>query len=107
MIVTRYIVGIVGAILEWFSLRIAPPSLLLTLGVMMMKRSKVMKHLDLNCNDLAFYADVDMQQVSSEEYLVTFLNSFMALLVVVPGHPEQGPFYLVKGLLKVVSDFPW
>jgi len=27
--------------------------------------------------------------------------------VVVPGHPDLGPFYLIKGLLNAVKDYPW
>jgi len=51
--------------------------------------------------------EVDLQQTSSEEYLVSFLNNFVSMLVVIPGHPEQGPFYLIKGLVKVITDYPW
>lgn len=39
--------------------------------------------------------------------LVNFINSFAGLLVVIPGHPEHGPFYLVKGLIQVISAYPW
>jgi len=28
-------------------------------------------------------------------------------LIVLPGHPEHGPFYIVKGLLKVLNDYPF
>jgi len=51
--------------------------------------------------------DIDNQPTSSEEPLISYLNSFFSMLVVMPGHPEQGPFYLIKGLLKVISDYPW
>ena len=51
--------------------------------------------------------EIDSQIKSTEEPLVSYLNNFVSLLVVVPGHPEQGPFYLVKGLLKVVSEYTW
>ena len=44
---------------------------------------------------------------STEPTLVELLSEFASLLLVVPGDPEQGPFYLVKGLLKAVSDYPW
>ncbi len=44
---------------------------------------------------------------SNEEWLLNFLNYFASVLVTLPGHPEQGPFYLVKGLIKVVQDYPW
>jgi len=49
----------------------------------------------------------DGQVKSSEDQLVSFLNQFVSVLVVVPGHPEHGAFYLTKGLLKVVKEYPW
>lgn len=48
-----------------------------------------------------------IRMISTEPQLVEFLKSFISALVVVPGHPEQGPFYLVKGLIKVIRDYPW
>lgn len=38
---------------------------------------------------------------SNEEWLLNFIGYFASVLVAVPGHPEQGAFYLVKGLIKV------
>merc|ERR1712216_912602 len=42
-----------------------------------------------------------------EDAICNFFNSFSSALVVVPGHPEKGPFYLVIGLLNVVNEYPW
>jgi len=41
--------------------------------------------------------------------LVLIISNFMGLLLATPGSPDQeaGPFYLIKGLLKVVADYPW
>ena len=50
---------------------------------------------------------VDFKQTSTEPALVAFLSNFCAALVVVPGHPEHGPFYLVGGLLKAIQKYPW
>jgi len=44
---------------------------------------------------------------SSEPELAEFIHNFIATLVAVPGHPELGPFYLLRGLQKVVQDYPW
>lgn len=44
---------------------------------------------------------------SVERQLVEQLEQLASLLVAAPGHPEEGPFYLVRGLLKVVIDYPW
>eukprot|EP01113_Clastostelium_recurvatum_P024252 TRINITY_DN2894_c0_g1_i4.p1 TRINITY_DN2894_c0_g1~~TRINITY_DN2894_c0_g1_i4.p1 ORF type:complete len:702 (-),score=262.98 TRINITY_DN2894_c0_g1_i4:42-1856(-) len=51
--------------------------------------------------------EVDNQVRSTEEQLVVYLQDFLSLLVVVPGHADHGPLYLVKGLLKVVREYPW
>merc|ERR1711924_392967 len=51
--------------------------------------------------------EVDSRLVSTETRLVSFLKCFCAALVVVPGHPEHGPFYLVRGLLNAVQRYPW
>ena len=45
----------------------------------------------------------------AEPELLGFVRSFCAFLVAMPGNPDpkKGPFYLIKGLLKVLDDFPW
>jgi len=42
-----------------------------------------------------------------EEVLVSLLSNLCSFLVVVPGHPEHGPFYLVTGLLNVLQTATW
>uniref|UniRef100_A0A3P8QCY1 VPS35 endosomal protein-sorting factor-like n=1 Tax=Astatotilapia calliptera TaxID=8154 RepID=A0A3P8QCY1_ASTCA len=44
---------------------------------------------------------------SSESFLVDFINSFLATLLVIPDHPEHGVLYLVRGLLNMVQDYTW
>jgi hypothetical protein len=39
----------------------------------------------------------------NEACLVTSISSLTGILVLVPGHPEQGPFHLLKGLLNAKS----
>lgn len=51
--------------------------------------------------------EVDGQVKSTEEQLLSFLQSFVGLLVVLPGHPEHGPFYITKGLVKVLKEYTW
>ena len=43
----------------------------------------------------------------TEPMLLPCLKSFLSSMVVVPGHPEHGPFYLVKGLLKAADKYSW
>ncbi|XP_037610295.1 VPS35 endosomal protein sorting factor-like isoform X1 [Sebastes umbrosus] len=44
---------------------------------------------------------------SSESFLMDFINNFLAMLLVVPDHPEHGVLYLVRGLLNMVQDYTW
>jgi hypothetical protein len=57
-------------------------------------------------------SDLDLEVVrakcrAKEEQMLEFVLRFASLLVVIPGHPELGPFYLFGGLLKVLSAFQW
>jgi hypothetical protein len=52
-------------------------------------------------------SEIDCSVRSNEDWLLSYIAYFASVLVIAPGHPEQGPFYLVKGLLKVVQDYPW
>jgi len=49
--------------------------------------------------------EVQAKRVSTEEDLVSFLRSFASFLLVFPGHPEYGPFYLVKALLAHLQQY--
>lgn len=46
-------------------------------------------------------------RVSTENRIMTFLYQFMSFLVVVPGHPENGPFHILKLLLLAIPEYPW
>eukprot|EP01087_Luapelamoeba_hula_P008608 TRINITY_DN2164_c0_g1_i2.p1 TRINITY_DN2164_c0_g1~~TRINITY_DN2164_c0_g1_i2.p1 ORF type:complete len:988 (-),score=189.50 TRINITY_DN2164_c0_g1_i2:79-3021(-) len=45
--------------------------------------------------------------VSTEDSVVSFVCYLASVLIPMPGHPEHGPFYLLKGLLQVVLNYPW
>ena len=46
--------------------------------------------------------------VQTEEELVGFIRNFTSFLLLFPGHPEHGAFYLIKGLLNAVQTYePW
>ncbi len=47
----------------------------------------------------------ELRVVASEGRLAAFLKQFLSFLVVVPGHPSHGPFYLISGLLKSIPRF--
>jgi hypothetical protein len=44
-----------------------------------------------------------------EAEFVEWVRALVGFLVVMPGSPEpkKGPFYIIKGLLKILDDFPW
>ncbi|KAH3742772.1 hypothetical protein Pelo_15833 [Pelomyxa schiedti] len=44
---------------------------------------------------------------SVEEELASFMGNLSGLLVVAPGHPDSGSFYLIQGLMKLFSEYPW
>jgi hypothetical protein len=44
---------------------------------------------------------------TTDKHLTAAVESLVAALVAVPGHPEQGPYFLVKGLLKAVRAYKW
>ena len=41
----------------------------------------------------------------TEPRLVAFVTKLVGALVAVPGHPDHGPFYLVKGLLNALPKY--
>ncbi len=58
--------------------------------------------------DVPINIERDGKLVPTDNLLVGFLNSFASMLLLFPGHPEHGPFHLVKGLLNVVKGYkPW
>ncbi|KAF2072220.1 hypothetical protein CYY_006465 [Polysphondylium violaceum] len=51
---------------------------------------------------------LEFKQVkSTEDWTVSYMSDFISLLVVVPGHPENGPFYLINAVHKVIKDYQW
>ena len=43
----------------------------------------------------------------NEARLAAYLLSLLSFLVLLPGHPEHGPFYIVRGLINAIPRFPW
>lgn len=47
-------------------------------------------------------------RISIEEDFVSYLRELASFLLLFPGHPEQGPFYLIKAMLNHVQGYePW
>ena len=57
--------------------------------------------------DVELEAPLRAEAEKREVELVSVLSNLCSFLVVVPGHPEHGPFYLVKGLLNVLQAAGW
>jgi heme oxygenase len=52
--------------------------------------------------------EVNLRARSTEDDLAQFLCCFASTLLAVPGHPQHGPFFLVKGLLNAIQQYaPW
>lgn len=39
--------------------------------------------------------------------MLGFVQNFCSSLVIMPGHPEFGPFYLIRGLLNALAKYEW
>jgi hypothetical protein len=48
---------------------------------------------------------VGNQLIATEEDLIGYLRHFCAFLLLFPGNPEHGPFYLVKGLINAIQSY--
>jgi len=57
--------------------------------------------------ELPSHYEVENKRTHYEEKLAAYLLSLLSLLVVTPGHPEHGPFYIVQGLINAIPKFPW
>lgn len=52
-------------------------------------------------------ATPDNVVIETESKLVPYVNMLTSSLIAVPGHPEYGPFYLLKALLNVIQSYKW
>lgn len=57
--------------------------------------------------DMPSHYEEDGKRFHYEDRLSTYLISLLATLVVVPGHPEHGPFYIVQGLINAMPKYSW
>ena len=49
----------------------------------------------------------DGKKVHTEVQLASFIRNLLSTLVLVPGHPDHGPFYIVSGLLNAMPKYQW
>ncbi|KAK2169423.1 hypothetical protein LSH36_10g11082 [Paralvinella palmiformis] len=50
---------------------------------------------------------IDGKVRGTEPFLVEYINNLASTLLVVPDNPDQGPLYLVRGLLNAVKNYKW
>ena len=53
------------------------------------------------------YEDRDGKSYHNEDRLVGYILELLSFLVLVPGHPEHGPFYIIQGLSNALPLFAW
>lgn len=51
--------------------------------------------------------EIDGKVVHTEDKLLNIVRQLLSLLVIAPGHPEHGPFYVVKGLFNALGKYQW
>jgi len=58
--------------------------------------------------DVPHIIEVNNVRKSTEEDLSAYLRNLSSFLLLFPGHPKHGPFYLVQGMLNAVEAYqPW
>jgi hypothetical protein len=57
--------------------------------------------------DLSSTYEIDGKRMSNDEKLYEYFNSLLSFLIITPGHPEYGPFYIIKGLMNAMKKYPW
>lgn len=57
--------------------------------------------------DVPAQEEIEGKRVHTEDRLASFLKSLLSTLVLAPGHPDHGPFYIVQGLLNAIPKYPW
>jgi hypothetical protein len=57
--------------------------------------------------DIPKQEEINHHMVNTEAPLLAFCKSMMGVLVVMPGHPDKGPFFLLRELLDTMVDHEW
>jgi hypothetical protein len=50
---------------------------------------------------------IDSNIIDTEPFLVDFIRDLVSALISVPGHPDYGPLFLLKNLLKEIDEYNW
>uniref|UniRef100_A0A7S4USV2 Uncharacterized protein n=1 Tax=Paramoeba aestuarina TaxID=180227 RepID=A0A7S4USV2_9EUKA len=57
--------------------------------------------------DIPKQEEINATQINTEVPLLAFAKSLVGVLVVMPGHPDKGPYYLLRELLSAMEDHQW
>ena len=57
--------------------------------------------------DMPSRYEIDGKSYHYEDRLVGYILELLSFLVIVPGHPEHGPFYIIQGLSNALPLFAW
>lgn len=89
-------------------LRLLLNTLCVSLAVGLLSHVEVMVKMIISL--LMQYPETKMQNgeaVSTEHDIVEFLSQFISILLVLPSHPPQAPFAIVRAVRKYVNDKRW
>lgn len=50
---------------------------------------------------------IDSKMRGTEPFMLEYINNLMSTLLIVPDNPDQGPLYLVKILMLIVTSYKW
>jgi hypothetical protein len=57
-------------------------------------------------HDVPPYLEVNKFQISTEPNFLSYCRTLTSFLLYFPGHPKNGPFYLLNGFLNAIQHYP-
>jgi len=51
--------------------------------------------------------EIERKRQSTEQFMASYLNCFLSVLLVVPDNPDHEVLYLLRGLLNGIQEYPW
>jgi len=57
--------------------------------------------------DVPQHMEIERKRQSTEQFMASYLNCFLSVLLVVPDNPDHEVLYLLRGLLNGIQEYPW